>query len=148
MSKIESRQETILKLISDEIISRQEVLLKRLNELGYNVTQSTVSRDIKKMGIIKACDGGGNIRYMTASGKITEKSIFSDAVTDIDYAGHITVIKCRTGMAQAVCATLDNLNYPEIVGTIAGDDTIFALMRSENDARHLVKNLKKELNLD
>ncbi len=144
----QSRAEAILKLISEHKISRQDILQEHLSELGYSVTQSTVSRDIKKLGIVKAPDADGIVRYMKSDVKFTDKSIFAAGVTDADYAGHTAVIKCKAGTAQAVCAILDAINYPDVVGTIAGDDTIFLLMRSENDARHIVKKIKKELQLD
>lgn len=143
----ESRHKAILKIISEEIISKQEKLIERLNEAGYNATQSTVSRDIKKLGIVKSSDDDGTIRYVAVYDRISEKSIFRDAVTGADYAGNTAVIKCRIGMAQAVCTTLDSMHNPEVVGTLAGDDTIFVLMRSENDAKHLSRIFKKELGL-
>ena len=144
----ESRYDAIIKIVSEQKISNQEVLLERLKELGYKATQSTVSRDIKKLGIIKASDNEGIIRYMPSSVNFNDQSIFTAAITGTDYAGHTAVIKCRTGTAQAVCAILDTMDYPDIVGTLAGDDTIFVLMRTENDARHLVKKFRKELQLN
>lgn len=144
----ESRYDAIIKIVSEQKISSQEILLERLRELGYNATQSTVSRDIKKLGIIKTSDDEGVIRYMTSSVSFTDQSIFAAAIKGADYAGHTAVIKCRTGTAQAVCAMLDTMDYPDIVGTLAGDDTIFVLMRTENDARHLVKKFRKELQLN
>lgn len=144
----ESRYNAILKLVSEETISRQEEITERLKLMGYNVTQSTVSRDIKKLGIIKLDGKNGISGYTIPPVRFSEKSIFKDAIVGADYAGHMVVIKCRTGTAQAVCATLDTMKYPDIVGTLAGDDTIFILMRSENDAKNLVKKFKKEFNFD
>ena len=144
----ESKPEAILRLVSEEKISCQKVLIERLRELGYSVTQSTVSRDIKKLGIIKTSDSDGIVRYMVSAVKFSDKSIFTAGVTSADYAGNTAVIKCRAGTAQAVCATLDTMDYPDIVGTLAGDDTIFVLMRSENDAKHIVGKFRKELQLD
>ncbi|MDD7185675.1 MAG: ArgR family transcriptional regulator [Oscillospiraceae bacterium] len=144
----ESRYDAIIKIVSEQKISNQEVLLERLKELGYKATQSTVSRDIKRLGIIKASDDEGVVRYMTSSVNFTDQSIFKVAIKGADYAGHTAVIKCRTGTAQAVCALLDTMDCPDIVGTLAGDDTIFVLMRTENDAKHLVKKFRKELQLN
>lgn len=143
----ESRYDAIIKIVTEQKISNQEILLEKLKELGYKATQSTVSRDIKKLGIIKASDDDGVIRYMTSSVNFTDQSIFAAAITGVNYAGHTAVIKCRTGTAQAVCTILDAMDYPDIIGTLAGDDTIFVLMGTETEARNLAKKFKKELQL-
>jgi len=141
----ESRCDAILKLVSEEKIDCQEIILDRLKKMGYNATQSTVSRDIKKLGIIKTFDSDGVLRYMPSRFKFIDNGIFAAAVKSADCAGHTVVIKCGAGTAQAVCTALDATDYPDIVGTIAGDDTIFVLMKSEKDAQNLVRNFRKEL---
>lgn len=143
----EHRLEIILDLISEFDIDRQEDLLRLLNERGFNVTQATVSRDIKTLKLIKHQDENGVYKYMKPTINTPDTKLFTDAIVGTDYAINTVVLKCRTGMAQAVCASLDSMNYPDIVGTLAGDDTIFILMRSENDARAFSKKLAKELEL-
>ena len=137
------RHKKILELVDKYEIGTQEELAKILNDEGYNVTQATVSRDIKKLKLIKAHDENGVCRYMSPSVSTAEKNIFSDTIVTADYALNTVVLKCKTGMAQAVCASLDSMNYSEhIVGTIAGDDTIFVLMPSEKAAADLCGSLR------
>ena len=138
----------ILELIQAKPIDTQEELLKALREHGFDVTQATVSRDIKELRLVKALDGEGNYRYTAVhqdAGGVPSKfrSIFSEAVVSIDYAKNLLVIKCFSGMAQAACAAMDTMQWEGMVGTIAGDDTILAAMRSENAAISLMGELKK-----
>ncbi|MBR1384827.1 MAG: arginine repressor [Ruminococcus sp.] len=143
------RHELIIKLISENEISTQEELQKKLNESGCNVTQATISRDINKLALLKISDKDGKYRYSLPSiGKLSGHensflSIITDGVISADHAMNTVAVKCHTGMAQAVCAKLDTANIDNVVGTIAGDDTIFILMRTERDASRLVKELKQ-----
>lgn len=126
------RQSKILEIIARYEISTQEELKRRLEESGISVTQATLSRDINELRIRKALSEDGN--YIYAAARRTENEyppIFRDSVLEAVYALNTVVIKCNTGMAQAVCATLDKLDRDDILGTIAGDDTIFALMKTE-----------------
>ncbi|NLZ47161.1 MAG: arginine repressor [Clostridiales bacterium] len=143
------RQKLIKKIITDDEISTQEMLQKRLKIHGLNVTQATISRDIKEMSLVKTLGINGQYKYGIPA-KSREKiksneelflSIFLESVEKVDIALNIVVIKTHTGMAQAVCSKLDRTPYPQLVGTLAGDDTIFALMRTENDAIEFFKNL-------
>lgn len=135
-----NRHEAIITLIDKEEIGTQEKLMTRLNDLGYNVTQATVSRDIKALKLIKTPISSGRYKYSFA-GNETEDfsgkyySILSHSVTNVDYAGNMAVVKCFSGMAQAACAAMDNLGIVNIVGTLAGDDTIFVLCRDEESAK-------------
>ena len=138
-----ARHKKILSLINEYNIDRQEVLLEYLQKEGFNVTQATVSRDIKELGLIKKSGENGVYKYIEPMAGKSKQNIFVDIVTSIDYAINIVVIKCHNGMAQAACAALDSMNYSNIVGTIAGDDTIFAVMRTEYDAKKLVKAFKE-----
>ncbi len=145
-----NRHEAIISLISRENIGTQEELMLKLNELGYKVTQATVSRDIKSLKLVKAPVSGGQYKYSLASNEhedFTKKyfSILSHSATSINFAGNITVIKCYSGMAQAACAAVDSLGIDEIVGTIAGDDTIFVLCKDENSACELKNYIEKIL---
>lgn len=144
------RHSLILELIEKYAITTQEEMLTKLEEIGFNVTQATVSRDIKELRLIKALDSDGFHRYVsvsTNSSNISPKftSIFSNSVINIDYAMNDIVIKCYSGMANAACAAFDSMNYPEVVGTLAGDDTIFVITRTEKDANELVKKLNNIL---
>lgn len=136
------RHSMILKLIEKYSIGTQEELLDRLKENGFNSTQATVSRDIKELRLVKQMDKKGSYRYVEGKSETDEylskfNAIFAHSVISSDYAGNTVVIKCFTGMAQAACATFDNMEWEGLVGTIAGDDTIFALCRTENLAQEL-----------
>ncbi len=145
--KIE-RQTKILELIVKNEIGTQEELTAKLEEAGFNATQATVSRDIREMKLTKVADGTGKLRYVAF--KSTEDDmndkyirIFLDGFVSMDNAGNILVIKTVSGMAMAVAAALDHMDYPEIVGSIAGDDTIMCAVRSIDDTVLLMGKLKK-----
>ena len=137
------RQYKILDIIKMHDVETQEMLQNLLSDYGFNVTQATVSRDIKELKLIKKINKNGIYRYAAPSENFFKQNLFKDTVTDIEFAVNTVVVKCHTGMAQAACAALDSMDYNGIVGTIAGDDTIFILMRSEADARKLVKTFKE-----
>lgn len=144
------RHEKILKLIEDNVIVTQDELQDLLLKLGFNVTQSTVSRDIKELRIIKAQDINGVYRYMTTVGKqlsVNDKSkehftdIFKKSVIDVRYALNNIVIKCYNGMASSACVAFDTLYSNEILGSLAGDDTIIVVTKSEADSKSLTAQL-------
>lgn len=137
------RQYKILDIIKMHDVETQEMLQNLLVEYGFNVTQATVSRDIKELGLLKKMNKNGIYRYESPFKKEFKPNILADTVTGIDYAVNTVVIKCHNGMAQAACAALDSMDYTGIVGTIAGDDTIFVLMRTEAEARKLVKMFRE-----
>lgn len=137
------RQYKILDIIKMHDVETQEMLQNLLAEYGFKVTQATVSRDIKELRLVKKMTANGVYKYAAPDEKKFKKNIFIDTVTDIDYAMNTVVVKCHTGMAQAACAALDSMEYGGIVGTLAGDDTIFVLMRTEAEARKLVKTFKE-----
>ncbi len=133
------RLELILKTIEKQEIATQEELLNALKEHGLDVTQATVSRDIKELGLVKSMGRSGKYRYSVHKSGNNEASIsfhniIAPSVLWVDYAMNTVVIKCYSGMAQAVCAAVDTMDFNNIVGTLAGDDTIFVLCRSEKDA--------------
>ncbi len=139
------RQELLISIITEKDIGTQEDLIKEFNKSGNDATQATISRDIKELGIIKRKGTNGNYRY-TYSYKPEgpdNSSMFISSAIKCESAGHIVCVKCYSGMASAACAVLDSMNDENIVGTIAGDDTIFILMKSEADA----KNFALKLNL-
>lgn len=147
------RQDALLKLIRDNIISTQEDLMNSLISMGYSVTQSTISRDIKELRIVKALDGAGNYRYISSfnnSSAVEEKSdkfidIFANSVISIKYSMNDIVIKCYPGMASGACVAVDNIYKDMIIGSLAGDDTIFIITESEEMAAKLSEKLQKLL---
>ncbi len=116
-----------------------------LAERGIHTAQATLSRDIQQLSLVKQRDENGVYRYALPPTAVAEKSLFEEAVLSVDYAMNTIVLKCRTGMAQGTCAAIDSVNHEGVVGTIAGDDTIFILVRSEADARKLSKKFRSEL---
>ena len=138
------RHAEILALISEFEIENQEMLRRKLAERGYNVTQATLSRDINELSLEKALSENGVPCYMRTVNvsKRRFSNIFSQSVDHIDSAGNIVCVKCSPGLANAACAMLDAMNIDSVVGTISGDDTIFILVRTENDAKKLAARLK------
>ncbi len=141
------RQARILELIRTNDIETQTDLLEMLKSDGYHVTQATVSRDIKEMRLIKIPDGSGGYKYayetVLNEGSGSHSYLFSTAVVSVDHAQNLVVIRTRIGMAQAVCAALDSTERAGILGTIAGDDTIFVAVRNDSAAAALSAELKK-----
>lgn len=136
------RQSKIIEIIENRDISTQEELKAYLEDSGITVTQATLSRDINELHIRKQPSDSGSYIYVRKNSDMEYPPIFKDSVVDVVYACNTVVIKCQTGMAQAVCAMLDKINCDEILGTIAGDDTIFALMRTEADASDFTREMK------
>ena len=141
------RQSKILELIRENDIETQEMLADLLNKAGFNVTQATVSRDIRELKLTKATMQSGKQKYVSTakeSSFVTERlnRVFRDGIVSIDYAQNIVVIKTLIGMAMAVAAALDSMENSEIMGTIAGDDTIFCVVKNESRAVKLTENLK------
>lgn len=142
------RHAKILDIIAEYPIETQDELLTRLKDEGYKATQATISRDIKDLRLVKTLGADGKYRYVSASKNSTDirsnfSSLFASSVNSIDFAQNIVVIKTLSGMAQAVCAALDSNDYKAVVGTIAGDDTIFIACRSSQLAVSLTEELKK-----
>lgn len=124
------RQATILQLIREREVRTQDELAELLRQAGIDVTQATVSRDIKELGLVKEPVPGGGYRYVPArqepAGDRLERArrAFRDFVVSMDVSGNLVLIKTTTGAAHGVAATVDALAWPEVLGTIAGDDTI------------------------
>ena len=141
------RQAKVLSLISEFPLETQEVLQQRLGDAGYDVTLATVSRDIKELRIAKMLDASGVYRYAVngnSSGKsLKYLDIFSHSVVSVAYSMNDVVIKCHAGMAQGACASLDMMKCENVLGTLAGDDTIFVITKTENDAHELCEMLQK-----
>ncbi|MBQ6819064.1 MAG: arginine repressor [Clostridia bacterium] len=144
------RHEKIKEIIVDHVVETQEDLLRYLKEAGYEVTQATVSRDMKELRLVKGLDSRENYRYMSPKSELPKMNmnfshIFLGAVIHVDHAMNNVVIKCHSGMANAACAALDNMNLSSIVGTLAGDDTILVITRTEQQAQNLSKELAEML---
>lgn len=146
-----SRQAMILEIISQENIETQEQLLSRLQARGINSTQATISRDIKQMHLIKQPAGQGVYRYAVSDNRnrlnFAEKlrTIFRESITSIAYAQNIVVIKTMPGLASAACSALDNMELPYVVGSLAGDDTAFLLMKDTESAEAFCEEIKEML---
>ena len=146
-----NRQTMILEIISQENIETQEQLLARLQERGISSTQATISRDIKQMHLIKEPVGQGVYKY-AVSGNRTKlnfaeklRTIFRESITSIDYAQNIVVLKTMPGLASAACSALDNMNIAYMVGSLAGDDTAFLLMKDTESAVAFCEEIKEML---
>ena len=148
------RQKRILQLIAEYSISTQEELLRRLRESGLDVTQATISRDIKELRIVKLMGEDGQYRYAVSDKPREEhlenkfRSIFVHSVKSTDYACNTLVLRCYNGMAQAACAAFDSMHWDGLVGTLAGDDTIFALFRTPQQAADIQKTVQSFLRDD
>ncbi len=144
----ENRQQKILEIIKREEVYTQEGLLQKLKEEGFEVTQATVSRDIKKLNLVKKLTPEGKYIYSSQEAEETEKhhgkfrSMFAETVIGVDHAINIVVLKCHVGMANAACASFDLMSWDGVVGTIAGDDTVFVLMRTEQQAMEFQKEME------
>lgn len=129
------RQAIIMDFIRDEVVETQTELVDRLREKGLDVTQATVSRDIKELSLIKIPVGDGRYRYAVPPQKVPTdiyrraRMRFLDSVVGIDYTLNQIIIKTHPGEANAVAAVVDDLSWPEIVGTLAGDDSILVIVR-------------------
>ena len=139
------RHEAILEIINEQPVATQELLIQLLAKRGIKTTQATLSRDIQQLSLVKQRDERGVYRYSVPAAAVAEKSLFEEAVISVDYAMNTIVLKCRAGMAQGTCAAIDSVEHQGVVGTIAGDDTIFILVRSEADAKKLSKKFRSEL---
>ena len=146
-----NRQSLILEIISQENIETQEQLLTRLQERGVTSTQATISRDIKQMHLIKEHMGHGVYKYAVSGNRtklnLAEKlrTIFRESITSIDYAQNIVVLKTMPGLASAACSALDNMDIAYMVGSLAGDDTAFLVMRDNDSAQDFCEELKAML---
>ena len=142
------RQSKILELIRKNDIETQEELLAFLLDDGFVVTQATVSRDIREMKLTKIATERGRQKYAVLNEKVEHMSekyarVLRDGFVSMDVAQNILVIKTVSGMAGAVCASIDAMNLHEIVGSIAGDDTIMCAIRTTEDTVTIMKKIRK-----
>lgn len=138
----------ILELVRNRAVETQYELAGLLREEGIKVTQATVSRDIKELKLIKVPSGDGGYRYSLPSdpggGDQLEKlrRYMTDAVVSIDHAGHLILVKCLPGTANAVAVIMDRIDWREVAGTVAGDDTILVIMRDASQVADMVARLR------
>ena len=140
----EKRQRLIRDLIAEGLIGTQEELVEALTARGMRVTQATASRDVREMGLIKRTRQGRSV-YVLPEAAGSDNGfvrVMQEAVVHMAPAGNILVIRTVTGMAMAVAAAIDSLQLPELVGDIAGDDTIFCAVRCEEDTAALQQKLQ------
>ena len=143
------RQAKILDLIDRFEIETQEDLTAHLRALGYNTTQATISRDIKELRLIKTLSSEtGKYKYTSSNAGAEDsfttrlRNIFRECVTDIDAAQNMVVIKTLPGLGQAAAMAIDAMRAPDVVGTLGGDDTVFAVMRDNDSAQKFCKQAR------
>lgn len=144
------RQLKLIEIINKNEIETQEALAEALRNEGYLVTQATVSRDIKDLGLIKVMTPKKTYKYaqpasteQKSSGKML--NLFRECVISIDYAGHLIVIKTVSGGANSAATLVDKLNFPEVMGCVAGDDTILVVIKDQQKIVPIVEKLKSLL---
>ena len=145
------RHAKLLELIHNNDIYTQEDLMRHLQSAGFDVTQATVSRDIKELRLVKMLSGNGKYKYSTGKEPTRPTppkfdSLFADAIESIEPAMNMIAVKCMTGMAQAICVALEAMYLSGIVGTLAGDDTIFILCKdivAANETTVQLKNIMR-----
>ena len=145
-----ARQTAILSIIEQNDIETQEELAGKLKEMGIAVTQATVSRDIKELRLLKVLSGSGGYKYATADKAehgLSERFVrmFKDSVLSINFAGNIVVIKTLAGSANVAAEAIDSMHLPEILGTMAGDNTILAVVQNEEEAAKTVNRFRDML---
>ena len=146
------RQAKIMEIITNRDIETQEHLLQELNKAGFRSTQATISRDIKELRIVKELTSFGTYRYTAATDEVSNtfssklNTIFRECITSFDYAQNMLVIRTLPGLASAAASAIDAMNMSVVVGTIAGDDTVFIVMRDANAAAAFCGEIKNLLN--
>ena len=146
---IKSRRHKIIReIIDSKNIETQFQLTDELRKYDLNVTQATVSRDTKELGLIKVAAGENTFRYsfpvgiVAGNGMERAKKMLNDNVTKMDFSDNLLVLRTYPGMAQGVASCLDGLGWKEIIGTVAGDDTVFVAIKNKNDSQDVMERLK------
>ncbi len=143
-----NRQRKIIELINKYDIDTQQELAQRLIDEGFEVTQATVSRDIRELNLTKIAVDGNKQKYDIPASTMTSINkkymrVLNDGIVSIECAGNIVVIKTISGMAMAVGAAIDAINYEEIIGTIAGDDTLMCVIKNAENCGDIKDYLEK-----
>ncbi len=144
----QDRQNRIIKIIEDRDVETQQELTDILISEGFKVTQATISRDIQELGLIKSSGYGQKSRYVKPLDPRLQRlrTLFHQSVLSIDFTENFIVIKTLGGSANSAAMLIDHLENPEIMGTIAGDDTIFILVKTKDEVIRIVKQLNDFLN--
>ena len=146
------RQAKILEIISTTNVETQEQLLQELEEAGFRSTQATISRDIKELRVVKELTSLGTYRYTTSAKELPAtfsnrlNTIFRECVTGYDYAQNLVVIHTLPGLAAAAASAIDAMSMSVVLGTLAGDDTVFVVMRDSNSAAAFCGEIRSLLN--
>ena len=143
----EKRQDAILEIIKEKSIETQEELVQNLKDRGFDVTQATISRDIKNLKLTKVLDDKGKYKYAVISNqgnKVENKmnQLLFNTLLDVEKVDKFVVVKTLSGSGSAAGEAIDTLNFTNVAGTIAGDNTIFILSRTDEDAQKIVDSLK------
>ncbi|MCL2197438.1 MAG: arginine repressor [Defluviitaleaceae bacterium] len=140
----QERQNAILELLRKQDIYTQDEITTALNQKGFRAAQATVSRDIRELGLLKKNTRKGQ-KYIIPDGTEVStnpfKRVFRDGLVSVDYAGNMMVLRTLSGMAMAVAAALDSMKFPEILGSVAGDDVIICVVKSKAAAAALSEKL-------
>ncbi len=138
----------IREIISKEVIETQEDLVEALRLAGFTVTQATISRDIKEMHLMKTPTADGRYKYSlptqpsTILPEVKLQRLLNDAFVAVDYAENLVVMRTMPGNAHAVAILFDGLDWVDVLGTVAGDDTILLISRSKQEAQEIVERIK------
>lgn len=143
------RQEKILELISEFEIETQEELIFYLNKYGFEATQATISRDIRELKLTKIVGSTGNYRYAASHREPRQNQspkfngVLVDSITKVSYANNIIVLKTFPGLANAIGSGIDAIHSPDILGCVAGDDTVIIVLKTESAAKETSEKLKQ-----
>lgn len=144
MNQKTQRFSTIRKIIRSEMISSQEELINRLRECGVEITQSTLSRDLKFMNVAKVPHKSKGYIYVlpnVAHHEVNVSANISDNITSLTFSGNLGVLKTKSGYASAISVPIDNLDCPAILGTIAGDNTVLIILREDAKRSQVIESL-------
>ncbi len=147
--KHNNRLAAIIDIINSTSVETQVELMDLLRQRGFEVTQATVSRDIKRLNLHKVHDSENKYKYVSENKKAInhDQTMFQTCVVDVESAVNDVVVKCKPGTAQAVSSLIDYMNNDLIIGTVAGDDTILVIARSEASAKQFCEQFKKMTNI-
>jgi len=144
----QGRQSTILEIIENHNVETQDQLSEILRSMGFEVTQATISRDIKELKLVKVQGEDGSYRYAVAGkgqlGKLDVfKRVFRETVVSVEQAASLVIVRTMTGSANAAAEAIDEMNMSEVAGTLAGDNTIFIAVKQDGMQRRVVEELGK-----
>ena len=144
------RQDKIIELISENEVETQDKLAELLKESGFDVTQATVSRDIRELQLVKTQAASGRYKYTLPEQNVRQASdrytkVFKDTIQSVAYSENLIVVKTLTGCANAACEAIDSLEFSHILGTIAGDNTVLIVCDDLGNVASLAEQLKELL---